>query len=245
MSSDASDIEEHLRAASDAIFSAGRVEPAGAAQAADLAGRGSLRRDLLGPSVSWPRHSRSSRSTRKPGRSRRPTVGPDLETIEELDNTPALATILQRWRAIERQLDSAEPGRQRLRACSPSSSASATSTWPPSERGTPPIRTDRECVGSCSNPAMGDSRPRSDGPRCRRKTARSTEFSRSSTSRNAIDGFPRLRHDRQDRSRYQSRAAPVTRSQRRSRVGRGRTSARRSARGRRRPRPTRHCRASE
>ena len=34
----------------------------------------------------------------------------NLGVIEASENTPALASILQRWRAIERQLDKAEPG---------------------------------------------------------------------------------------------------------------------------------------
>jgi hypothetical protein len=34
----------------------------------------------------------------------------DIEVIAESESTPAIAEILERWRAIERQLDDIEPG---------------------------------------------------------------------------------------------------------------------------------------
>src|SRR6478672_167416 len=110
MSSDASDIEEHLRAASDAILLL-------------LTESSQLERHKRRISPGEPRFDEIARSVRVVAQAlaefteleeqwaRRATDGrTDIETIDESENTPVLATILQRWRAIERQLDEVEPG---------------------------------------------------------------------------------------------------------------------------------------
>ena len=110
MSSDASEIEEHLRAASDAILLL-------------LTESSQLERHKRRISPGEPRFDEIARSVRVVAQAlaeftefeeqwaRRATDGrTDIETIDESENTPALATILQRWRAIERQLDDVEPG---------------------------------------------------------------------------------------------------------------------------------------
>jgi hypothetical protein len=110
MDNDASDIEEHLRAASDAILllltEAGQLErhkrriPPGEARFDEIAR--SVRvvaqalADFTAFEEQWATTATSDRT--------------DLEAIEGSENTPALATILERWRAIERQLDDVEPG---------------------------------------------------------------------------------------------------------------------------------------
>jgi hypothetical protein len=110
MGTDASDIEEHLRAASDAILllltEARQLErhkrriPPGDARFDEIAR--SVRvvaqalADMTEFEEQWARTATDRRA--------------DIELIEETDNTPALATILERWRAIERQLDDAQPG---------------------------------------------------------------------------------------------------------------------------------------
>jgi len=110
MGTDASDIEEHLRAASDAILllltEAGQLErhkrriPPGEERFDEMAR--SVRvvaqalADVTAFEEQWATTATSDRT--------------DLEEIEGSENAPALATILQRWRAIERQLDDVEPG---------------------------------------------------------------------------------------------------------------------------------------
>jgi hypothetical protein len=110
MSSDATEIEEHLRAASDAILllltEVGQLEqhkraiPPGeprfdeVARAVRVAAKALA--DFTEYEETWARIATDGR--------------PDIETIAESENAPALATILERWRAIERQLDNLEPG---------------------------------------------------------------------------------------------------------------------------------------
>jgi len=110
MDNDASDIEEHLRAASDAILllltEAGQLErhkrriPPGEARFDEIARSVRVVAQALADFTTfeeqWATTATSDRT--------------DIEAIEGSDNTPALATILERWRAIERQLDDAEPG---------------------------------------------------------------------------------------------------------------------------------------
>ena len=110
MDNDASDIEEHLRAASDAILllltEAGQLErhkrriPPGEARFDEIARSVRVVAQALADFTTfeeqWAATATSDRT--------------DIEAIEGSDNTPALATILERWRAIERQLDDAEPG---------------------------------------------------------------------------------------------------------------------------------------
>ena len=110
MSTDATDIEEHLRAASDAILLL-------------LTEVGQLERHKRGIPPGEPRFDDVARSVRVAAQAlakfteyeetwaRIATDGrTDIEPIAESDNTPATAAILERWRAIERQLDDLEPG---------------------------------------------------------------------------------------------------------------------------------------
>jgi hypothetical protein len=110
MSSDATDIEEHLRAASDAILLL-------------LTEVGQLERHKRGIPPGEPRFDDVARSVRVAARAlaefaeyeetwaRIATDGrTDIETIAESENAPAMAAILERWRAIERQLDDVESG---------------------------------------------------------------------------------------------------------------------------------------
>ena len=110
MGTDASDIEEHLRAASDAILllltEAGQLErhkrriPPGEERFDEIAR--SVRvvaqalADITEFEEQWATTATSDRT--------------DVDLIEESGSTPTLATILERWRAIERQLDDVEPG---------------------------------------------------------------------------------------------------------------------------------------
>jgi hypothetical protein len=110
MSSDANDIEEHLRAASDAILLL-------------LTEIGQLERHKRGIPPGEPRFDDVARSVRVVAQAlaefteqeetwaRIATDGrTDIETISESENAPAIAAILERWRAIERQLDDVEAG---------------------------------------------------------------------------------------------------------------------------------------
>ncbi len=110
MQTDAREIEEHLRAASDAILllltETGQLErhkrrvPPGEARFDEIAR--SVRRvaqalaDFTELEETWAKIATDGRT--------------DIESIEASENTPELATILERWRAIERQLDDVEPG---------------------------------------------------------------------------------------------------------------------------------------
>jgi hypothetical protein len=107
---DATEIEEHLRAASDAVLllltEAGQLErhkrgiPPGEARFDDVAR--SVRvvaqalADFTEQQETWARIATDGRT--------------DIEPIAQSENAPALATVLERWRAIERQLDDARPG---------------------------------------------------------------------------------------------------------------------------------------
>jgi hypothetical protein len=110
MSSDATEIEEHLRAASDAILLL-------------LTEVGQLERHKRGIPPGEPRFDEVARSVRVAAKAlaefteyeetwaRIATDGrTDIERISESANSPAVATILERWRALERQLDEVEPG---------------------------------------------------------------------------------------------------------------------------------------
>jgi hypothetical protein len=63
-----------------------------------------------GPFGSSHRHSPTSPAFEEQWATTATSDRTDLEEIEGSENTPALATILERWRAIERQLDDVEPG---------------------------------------------------------------------------------------------------------------------------------------
>ena len=110
MSSDATDIEEHLRAASDAILLL-------------LTEVGQLERHKREIPPGEPRFDEISRSVRVAAQTlaefteseetwaRVATEGrTDIEPISQSENAPATMQILERWRAIERQLDNVEPG---------------------------------------------------------------------------------------------------------------------------------------
>jgi len=110
MSTDATEIEEHLRAASDAILLL-------------LTEVGQLERHKRGIPPGEPRFDDVARSVRVAAQAlaefteyeerwaRIATDGrTDIETISKSENPPASAAILERWRAIERQLDDVEPG---------------------------------------------------------------------------------------------------------------------------------------
>ena len=97
MSGDATKIEEHLRAASDAILLL-------------LTEVGQLERHKRGIPPGEPRFDKVARSVRVAAQALATDGRTDIEPISESENTPKTATILERWRAIERQLDDLEPG---------------------------------------------------------------------------------------------------------------------------------------
>ena len=110
MSSDATRIEEHLRAASDAIFLL-------------LTEVGQLERHKRGIPPGDPRFDEVARSVRVVAQALAEfteqeerwahiaTDGrTDIEPIAEAEAAPRAADILERWRAVERQLDDLEPG---------------------------------------------------------------------------------------------------------------------------------------
>jgi hypothetical protein len=110
MTSDANKIEEHLRAASDAILLL-------------LTEVGQLERHKRGIPPGEPRFDEVARSVRVAAQAlaefteyeetwaRIATDGrPDIEPISHSELAPRPAKILERWRAIERQLDHTEPG---------------------------------------------------------------------------------------------------------------------------------------
>jgi hypothetical protein len=110
MGTDANMIEEHLRAASDAILLL-------------LTEVGQLERHKRGIPPGEPRFDEVARSVRVAAQAlaqfteyeetwaRIATDGrTDIEPIAESEATPSTNAILQRWRAVERQLDDLEPG---------------------------------------------------------------------------------------------------------------------------------------
>ena len=110
MSSDATRIEEHLRASSDAILLL-------------LTEVGQLERHKRGIPPGEPRFDEVARSVRVAAQAlaefteaeetwaRIATDGrTDIEPISRSEATPSTAEILERWRAVERQLDDLEPG---------------------------------------------------------------------------------------------------------------------------------------
>ena len=110
MSSDATRIEEHLRAASDAILLL-------------LTEVSQLEQHKRGIPPGEPRFDEVARSVRVAAQAlaefteyeetwaRIATDGrTDIEPITESEATPRASAILERWRAVERQLDDVEPG---------------------------------------------------------------------------------------------------------------------------------------
>jgi hypothetical protein len=110
MAHDANDIEEHLRAASDAILllltEVGQLErhkraiPPGDARFDEVARSVRVAARML---AEFTQQEETWAEIATDGR-------PDLQPIEESENAPTVAAILERWRAIERQLDHAAPG---------------------------------------------------------------------------------------------------------------------------------------
>lgn len=110
MSRDATEIEEHLRAASDAILLLltevtqlerhKRAIPPGESRFDEVARSARIAAASLAEFTQqeeeWARIATADRD--------------DIEPIEESQNRPAIAAILERWRAIERQLDDVQPG---------------------------------------------------------------------------------------------------------------------------------------
>jgi hypothetical protein len=110
MTRDATTIEEHLRAASDAILllltEVGQLErhkrsiPPGEPRFDEVARAVRIAATSLAQFTEyeeeWARLATADRT--------------DLEPISDSVNPPVLADILERWRAIERQLDDVEPG---------------------------------------------------------------------------------------------------------------------------------------
>jgi hypothetical protein len=104
------DIEEHLRGASDAVVllltEVGQLErhkrgiPPGEARFDEVARAIRVAAQTLAEFTEeqedWARVATADRT--------------DLETIEESESSDSLTAILERWRAVERQLDEHEPG---------------------------------------------------------------------------------------------------------------------------------------
>lgn len=110
MDTDANEIEEHLRAASDAILllltETSQLErhkrqiPPGDARFDEIARSVRVVAQAL---ADFTEFEEQWANTATDGRT-------DIEAIEGSENAPALATILEQWRAVERQLDDVEPG---------------------------------------------------------------------------------------------------------------------------------------
>ena len=110
MSGDATDIEQHLRAASDAILllltEVGQLErhkraiPPGEARFDEVARSVRIAARML---AEFTEEQETWAGIATDGR-------PDLQPIEASQNTGGIAAILERWRAIERQLDDIQPG---------------------------------------------------------------------------------------------------------------------------------------
>jgi hypothetical protein len=109
MSPDA-DIEGHLRAASDAILllltEIGQLE-----KHKRHIPPGDDRFDRVAKSVSVVAQALAEFSREEEAWGAVATADrDDLELIDESESSPSLAAILDRWRAVERQLDDVEPG---------------------------------------------------------------------------------------------------------------------------------------
>jgi hypothetical protein len=110
MSTDATKIEEHLRAASDAILllltEIGQLErhkrgiPPGDARFDEVARSVRVAAKAL---ADFTEHQEDWARVATDGRT-------DIEPIVQAEPAPRAATILEQWRAVERQLDHAEPG---------------------------------------------------------------------------------------------------------------------------------------
>ena len=110
MADDARQISEHLRAASDAILLL-LTETSQLERHKRMIAPGEARFDEIARSVRIVAQSLAEFTQFEEQWARIATDGrTDIERIEESENAPPLATILEQWRAIERQLDDVEPG---------------------------------------------------------------------------------------------------------------------------------------
>jgi uncharacterized protein YhaN len=110
MDTDAGDIEQHLRAASDAILLL-LTETSQLERHKRKIPPGEARFDEIAKSVRAVAQALAEFTEFEAQWARTATDGrTDLDSIDASATTPALASILDRWRAIERQLDEAEPG---------------------------------------------------------------------------------------------------------------------------------------
>jgi uncharacterized protein YhaN len=110
MSTDGGDVEQHLRAASDAILLL-LTETSQLERHKRRIPPGEERFDEIAKSVRAVAQTLAEFTEFEAQWARRATDGrADLDSIEASTTTPALASILDRWRAIERELDEAEPG---------------------------------------------------------------------------------------------------------------------------------------
>ena len=110
MSRDANEIQEHLRGASDAILllitEAGQLE-----RHKRRISPGEARFDEIARSVRVVAQTLADFAQSEERWAQIATDGrTDLETIEGASSLPRLGKVLERWRAIERQLDDVEPG---------------------------------------------------------------------------------------------------------------------------------------
>ena len=110
MRRDARDIEEHLRAASDAILLL-LTEVNQLERHKRYIPPGEDRFDRVSRSVRVVAQTLAEFTKHEEAWARVATADRhDLELISESENAPSLAAILERWRAVERQLDDVQPG---------------------------------------------------------------------------------------------------------------------------------------
>ena len=110
MSADATKIEEHLRAASDAILLL-LTEVSQLERHKREIPPGEPRFDEVARSVRVAAQALAEFTEHQENWARIATDGrTDIEPISKSENAPSTAKLLERWRAIERQLDSLEPG---------------------------------------------------------------------------------------------------------------------------------------
>ena len=110
MGTDPAEIAQHLRAASDAILLL-LTETSQLERHKRLIPPGEARFDEIARSVRVVAQALAEFTQAEEQWAQIATDGrTDIPTIEASDNAPSLAGILERWRAIERQLDDVEPG---------------------------------------------------------------------------------------------------------------------------------------
>ena len=106
----ARDIEEHLRAASDAVVLL-LTEVSQLERHKRGIPPGEERFDEVARAIRVAAHALAELTEEQEAWARAATADrTDLETIEDSESSGSLAAILERWRAVERQLDELEPG---------------------------------------------------------------------------------------------------------------------------------------